>query len=67
MKRQQAFFYIRTSPRGRTVRRFDITTNAPSYHFYLCDHLGNNRVVMAGYLKCGPAALFYPEIALAVF
>ena len=26
---------------------FDIATNAPSYHFYLRDHLGNNRVVMA--------------------
>ena len=26
---------------------FDLQTNAPSYHFYLRDHLGNNRVVMA--------------------
>ena len=26
---------------------FDLLTNTPSYHFYLCDHLGNNRVVMA--------------------
>ena len=26
---------------------FDLQTDAPSYHFYLRDHLGNNRVVMA--------------------
>ena len=33
---------------------FDITTNALSYHFYL----GNNRVVMAGYLKRKKKSIF---------
>lgn len=55
MKRLQAVFSIQTSLRHALLP------------LYLRDHLGNNRVVMAGYLKCGPAALFYPEIALAVF
>ena len=47
MKRLQAFFYIRTSLRHALLP------------LYLCDHLGNNRVVMAGYLKCGPGPHFF--------
>ena len=39
---------------------FDITTNAPSYHFYLRDHLGNNRVVMAGDGTVEQVTHYYP-------
>ena len=39
---------------------FDITTNTPSYHFYLRDHLGNNRVVMAGDGTVEQVTHYYP-------
>ncbi len=39
---------------------FDIATNAPSYHFYLRDHLGNNRVVMAGDGTVEQVTHYYP-------
>ena len=39
---------------------FDITTNSPSYHFYLRDHLGNNRVVMAGDGTVEQVTHYYP-------
>ena len=39
---------------------FDLQTNAPSYHFYLRDHLGNNRVVMAGDGTVEQVTHYYP-------
>ena len=39
---------------------FDLQTNTPSYHFYLRDHLGNNRVVMAGDGTVEQVAHYYP-------
>ena len=47
MKRQQAVFSIQTFLRHALLP------------LYLRDHLGNNRVVMAGYLKCGPGPHFF--------
>ena len=39
---------------------FDLQTNAPSYHFYLRDHLGNNRVVMAQNGTVEQVTHYYP-------
>ena len=39
---------------------FDLQTNTPSYHFYLRDHLGNNRVVMAHNGTVEQVTHYYP-------
>ena len=39
---------------------FDLQTNTPSYHFYLRDHLGNNRVVMAQNGTVEQVTHYYP-------
>ena len=39
---------------------FDLQTNASSYHFYLRDHLGNNRVVMAQNGTVEQVTHYYP-------
>ena len=39
---------------------FNLQTNAPSYHFYLRDHLGNNRVVMAHNGTVEQVTHYYP-------
>ena len=46
--------------RGDGYVTFDITTNTPSYHFYLRDHLGNNRVVMAQNGTVEQVTHYYP-------
>ena len=45
---------------GNGYVTFDLQTNAPSYHFYLRDHLGNNRVVMAGDGTVEQVTHYYP-------
>ncbi len=45
---------------GNGYVTFDLQTNAPSYHFYLRDHLGNNRVVMAQNGTVEQVTHYYP-------
>lgn len=47
---------------GNGYVTFDLQTNAPSYHFYLRYHLGNNRVVMAGDGTVEQVTHYYPFV-----